>query len=143
MSNTVFITGATGFIGANLAARILRRESDARLFVLVRGSSEISASERFWKTMSLVDTGIDAPVFRKRVTVLRGDINENSLGLTGKQYLRVASAITHIIHSAASVDFQHPLEEARRINCGGTINILSLAKASSGNGSFRLFAYVS
>ena len=143
MSNMVFVTGSTGLIGANLAARILRQDPQAHLFALVRGSTASSATERFWSALSLVDDGIDAPVFRKRVTILTGDISENKLGMTDTHYHKVASSVTHIIHSAASVDFQLPLEEARRINCEGTAHVLSLAKAARGNGRFRLFAYVS
>ncbi len=143
MSNTVFITGSTGFIGANLAARILRQEPDARLIALVRSTKEMSATERFWTTLSLVDNGIDTSITRSRVHVVSGDIGLEDLGLPADLYDRIASVVTHIIHSAASVDFGQSLEDARRINCGGTQNLLRLGHAARNNGTFRLFTYVS
>jgi nucleoside-diphosphate-sugar epimerase len=58
------------------------------------------------------------------VTALAGDVTDPELGI-GNQAL---SDVRHVIHCAATVAFDHPLDEARRINVGGTRNLLDLCR---------------
>jgi long-chain acyl-CoA synthetase len=143
MAKTVFLTGATGFVGANLAVKILTEETNATLIALVRGETPTAARERFWKTIATVDPSAVNPDYERRVTVMIGDVSMSRLGLSDEDYGTVSSTVTHIIHSAASVDFQHPLEEARHINCGGTRNMLELARTAHANGTLCVFGHVS
>jgi nucleoside-diphosphate-sugar epimerase len=47
-----------------------------------------------------------------------------------------------VIHSAATVRFDHPLDVARRINVGGTERVLGLARAVGRRGSLKGFTYI-
>jgi long-chain acyl-CoA synthetase len=59
------------------------------------------------------------------VAGLAGDVTEPGLGITDPHAL---DDVTHVIHCAATVAFDHPLDEARRINVGGTQAILDLCR---------------
>ena len=46
MQKTIFITGATGFVGRNLVEKILNCDQDAHLVLLVRGKSNSEVEQR-------------------------------------------------------------------------------------------------
>ena len=58
---------------------------------------------------------------------------------TGRQ---LAACTTRIVHGAANVSWSVPLEEARRINVGGTAELLRLAEAAYRRGTLRAFDYL-
>ena len=68
-----------------------------------------------------------------------GDVSEPNCGLAPEVFSRLSAETTRVIHSAATVRFDHSLDEARRINLGGTRNILDFA---AGARALRSFAYV-
>ena len=68
-----------------------------------------------------------------------GDVSEPQCGLDTANYERLSAEVTRVIHSAATVRFDHSLDEARRINVEGTRHILDFA---AGARKMRSFAYV-
>ncbi|MBI4418365.1 MAG: SDR family oxidoreductase [Ignavibacteriales bacterium] len=143
MNEVVFLTGATGFIGGNIAARILKRNPRTRLIVLVRGTSTDEASDRFWKTILTIDPEIRPGDMRSRVSVVRGDIASTNLGMSRSDLEKVVEETTHVIHSAASVEFNFSLEEARVTNCTGTNNVMATAKLAFEQGRVQRIGYIS
>jgi len=142
MEKTIFITGATGFVGGNFAAHLLHTFPEARLTLLVRGSSSRQARERMLAHLRMIDPGAAAEGIEDRIEVLRGDITADHLGLTDDEYRRVAQSATHIVHCAATVEFTLPLEQARAINLGGTREVFRLAHAARESGRLSCVAYV-
>jgi long-chain acyl-CoA synthetase len=69
----------------------------------------------------LADQGIGDAA---HLTALAGDVTEPDLGTA----LSSLAGVTHVIHCAATVSFDRPLEEARRINVGGTRNVLDVCR---------------
>jgi len=63
---------------------------------------------------------------------MEGDIALERLGLTERDYGELANRTGRIIHCAAAARFDLDLEGARRINVGGTGNMLALARACRG-----------
>jgi thioester reductase-like protein len=59
------------------------------------------------------------------VSALAGDVTKPGLGLPD---LSALAGVTHVIHCAATVAFDEPLQEARRINVGGTTMILDVCR---------------
>jgi thioester reductase-like protein len=59
------------------------------------------------------------------VSGVAGDLTEPDLGLSA---LSIVRGVTHVIHCAATVSFDQPLPEARRINVGGTRGVLDLCR---------------
>ena len=136
MNATVFLTGATGFVGTQTARRLLERE-DVRLIVLVRGNTERDAAARlartWWPWPEL------AGAIGRRVEVLCGDVSLAFLGLDQETYDGLAARATHIVHTAADLRLDGPVEELRKINVEGTGRVIELArKAHAHHGIARL-----
>jgi len=143
MNKVIFLTGATGLVGSNLIPRMLKNDWSTKLILLVRGTSDAQAQERIDQILWAMSSEIDFDLAKKRIQVVKGDITLNGLGLSESLYRRLAKEITHIIHSAATVQFQLPLECARLVNCEGTRNVVALAKLAQEKGRLERVAYVS
>jgi long-chain acyl-CoA synthetase len=140
MGGMIFLTGATGFLGSRIA-RLILDGTDHRLAVLVRGESETDARrrlERAWHPWFTADHRSG-----DRVSLVRGDLSQPLLGIEPAVYDGLVSGLTHIIHSAAELQLDGKLEEARRINVGGTTRILELAKRVHRHHALGCLAHVS
>ena len=142
-ARTIFITGATGNIGAALVARLLKQDSTARLILLVRGRTPAIATQRVMKAVRFLNPQVDLSDAAGRITVLNGDITQERLGLTEPLWDGVASEITEIVHCAATTRFVLPLACARAINCEGTANVLKLVGEARGNGQLDQMVHIS
>jgi thioester reductase-like protein len=128
---TLLVTGATGFLGMHLVRQLLDQNPDLSLALLIRDKSGQSGRQR-------ADSFLP-PEHRSRVQVFSGDVSLPNLGLDAAASRQLNSEVTRIIHSAATVRFDHKLDEARQINVEGTRHILDFAAASR---NLRSFAYV-
>ena len=115
----ILVTGATGFLGVQLVRELLARQPQARLALLIRDRSGQPGQQR-------ADL-IVPPAERSRVQVYSGDVGQHNCGLDAAAYQRLSAETTRVIHSAATVRFDHTLEEARRINVEGTRRMMDLA----------------
>ncbi len=127
----VLLTGATGAFGRCIARELLERGCD--LILLVRGSSEIEATSR-------VLAALDARDASRRVTVLHGDVSVPDLGLEPASVDLLRNTLDGIVHAAATTAFGAPLPVARRVNVGGTLNVLDFARTID---RLRAVGYVS
>ena len=127
----IFVTGATGFLGVQLVRELLARQPQARLALLIRDRAGQPGQQR-------ADL-IVPPAERSRVQVYSGDVGQPNCGLDAASYQRLSAETTRVIHSAATVRFDHTLEEARRINVEGTRRMMDFA---AGMRQLRSLAYV-
>ena len=136
------ITGATGFVGGELLIKLLR-ESTKKLICPVRAASDSAAEQR--GDARLVElVGVDAAHYRQRVRWVRADIEEPHLGWNDATWHDIAMLTGEIFHCAASVSFDLPLDQAHRINVGGTEHVHALALAAAErHGQFQRFHHVS
>jgi thioester reductase-like protein len=125
-----FITGATGVVGNEIAANLLTR--DARLRLLVRADSDDQAEQRLGKLVEYWQ--IDPQIAKDQIEVLRGDATQPRFGLSEERYSKIAGTTTHIVHCAAMVRMNLPLEEARQSAVSAARNILELAGACQSRG---------
>jgi long-chain acyl-CoA synthetase len=141
MGGLILLTGATGFLGSQLA-RLLLRDTDHRLAVLVRGQDEEDARSRLGRVWSdWPET--DEALADGRVRVLPGDLCRPGLGLEPGTYAELARTLTHIVHAAAELKLDGELEELRRVNVGGTERLLELARAAHADHGLQRYAHVS
>lgn len=138
----ILITGATGHVGRNLVSKILKSDDSSMLILLIRGDSNVNVKERLKKLLDSLPLAPDAQKARQRVSAVRGDITLPRLGISEPDFYDLAFRVTHIIHSAASVRFNLPVEEARTINVGGTKNVMDLARQAKAKGRLQRIAYI-
>jgi thioester reductase-like protein len=136
----ILLTGATGFIGTEVLARLLKR-TDRRIYALVRGSDDAQAEARLSSILHRA-VGPDAAL-GGRVVAVRGNVEQPELGLDAAGQSWLAERVGDVLHIAASVSFTLPLERARAINVEGTRHVLEFAERCNRNGAFGRFSHVS
>lgn len=115
----VFVTGATGFVGQAVLERLLSAYPGTRITLLVRRRRSLSAQTRAerllrkpvfdtWRTQ--VGDEHAAAEFARRVTVLEGELGELPA---------LPADIDVVIHSASTVSFDLPIDEAFVSNVAG------------------------
>jgi thioester reductase-like protein len=113
----VLLTGATGFVGMELLRRFLSA-GDRRIYALVRASDDLAAAERLPAHPCL--------------SAVAGDIEQPGLGLSRASADRLTGEVNTVVHCAATVSFDLPLDESRRVNVDGTRNVVDFAARCSG-----------
>ncbi len=120
----ILLTGATGFLGMELLMRLLER-TDRQIIALVRAADDAAAGDRIDTVLATLFPPELIP--QGRVRAVAADLEAPGMGLTSSTRERLASEIDTVVHSAASVQFTLPVEQARAINVGGTREVLALA----------------
>ena len=111
----MLLTGATGMVGREILARVAGDARFDRVLCLIR--PPLNRLPALLSAHGATDA--------RHVTGLAGDVTEPGLGIADAHAL---DDVTHVIHCAATVAFDHPLEDARRINVGGTRTILDVCR---------------
>jgi thioester reductase-like protein len=136
----ILLTGATGFLGMETLVRLLDR-GEQKVAVLIRAEDDEGASRRLAGVLdSLYD---ELPAAAARVRPVRGDLLQPGLGLSARDRAALVASVDRIIHCAASISFELPLQEAREINVGGVVNVLELAREIAAAGALRRLVHVS
>ncbi|MDX6657605.1 MAG: hypothetical protein QOH62_2398 [Solirubrobacteraceae bacterium] len=141
MSDAILLTGATGFVGMAVLARLLERD-ERPVVVLVRADDQEQADARLRDVLG--DLCAEPEEHLWRVRAVAGDLELPGLGIESHARDRIAEEVGEIVHAAASVSFELALDASRAINVAGTRRMLDLARecAASGGG-LRRFTYVS
>jgi fatty acyl-CoA reductase len=131
----IAITGSTGFVGTALVERLLRSVPDCDLVLLVRDGRRTPAARRTQREILKNDAfdrlrathgdDFDQAV-ASRVQTVAGDVTRDGLGLNDADRALWETADT-IIHSAAAVSFDSPMDSAVEINLLGPTRIANLA----------------
>ena len=138
----VLLTGATGFVGMELLARYLER-GKRRVVALVRARDDDGARERVDSVLENL-FGSEAAQYKRRVDAVAGELTAPRLGLSPARCTELAEEVTTIVHSAASVSFALPLQEAREINVEGTRRMLEFAEEARRSGpGLRRYGHIS
>ena len=110
MSTCVVLTGASGSLGAHVAAQLASREDINEVCCLVRATSDESARRRVIRSMQerAVYHSLSLPA-RRKITCFKSNFSENKLGLTSEVYDCLCQKTTNLIHCAWSVNFNKSL----------------------------------
>ena len=139
MKPAVFLTGATGFLGMEVLARLLEA-GDREVLALVRADDDAGAERRLDDVLATLWD--DPAPYRDRVSAVRGELTQPGLGL-GDRAEEVAERTRAVLHCAASISFDLPLPEARAINVDGTSRVLDFALKAQERGGLERFVHVS
>ena len=143
---TLFVTGATGFLGQSLVEKILWSVPDVkRIYVLIREQPQLGgrvrhAQERLESELfqsscfdRLRSTHGDELVefLSEKLVAVPGDLADEGLGLEPELRSRLQEEIDVFINSAAVVSFDSPLDEALELNVLGAGRIARFARSCS------------
>lgn len=122
--HNVFMTGATGFVGRFLLARLLE-DTDATVYCLLRGASEEQAHGNLKDKLIAHDLWRDE--FSHRIVAVRGDLRRPNLGIDDSTFETLCHSIDTIHHCATSMNHLETYAMAKPANVGGAVELLKLA----------------
>jgi nucleoside-diphosphate-sugar epimerase len=131
----IAVTGGTGFLGTAIVERLLRSVPDCEVVLLVRAGRRSTAAQRVQREIVRNDAfdrlraelgGAKAldEVVARRLQVVTGDVGTDGLGLSDADRTVLASCAV-VIHSAATVAFDSPLDAAVEVNLLGPSRIVA------------------
>ncbi len=130
LSGHVLLTGGTGFVGQAVLERLLASHPDTRVTLLVRGKAGQGADDRVRKLLSkpvfkawreALGREEAERVFAERVSALEGSLNDVG---------ELPGDLDVVLHSASTVSFDPPIDEAFATNTGGARNLYTALAAT-------------
>ncbi|MGH2640174.1 MAG: AMP-binding protein [Actinomycetota bacterium] len=129
MGRVIFLTGGTGFIGGRVAEGLLR-DPTTELLVLVLApdgepggwTPERALARSWWDMPGLVSR------IGRNVRPILGDIRTPRLGVPNEVYRELVRHVDVVIHAAADLRLDAPIEALRATNVEGVRHILELAR---------------
>jgi NAD(P)-dependent dehydrogenase (short-subunit alcohol dehydrogenase family) len=113
-----FVTGATGFIGKRLVAKLLQRPGSV-VYFLTR-AMELPKLDTLYEYWNVDNT---------RAIPIVGDLTEPQLGVSSAEQRKLKSKITHFFHLAAIYDLNASAEDQQKANVDGTRHTVQFAEA--------------
>jgi thioester reductase-like protein len=126
-AHSIFLTGATGFLGTFLLYELLQ-QTQADIYCLVRAPDVEAGQQRIRK--SLESYSLWRQRLGSRIVPVAGDLSQPFLGLSVPQFQALAGRIDAIYHNGALVNFVYPYHELKPTNVLGTQEVLRLATQS-------------
>lgn len=121
----IFMTGASGFMGAYLLTELLQ-QTQAQVYCLMRkGDTDSTGMQRLQAHLAFYDLWQAA--FAARITPVYGNLIEPQLGLADQQWQELGEKIDVIYHNGARVNAVYPYAKLKPANVDGTVEILRLA----------------
>ncbi len=126
-ANAIFLTGATGFLGAFLLDELLRATSEhVRVHCLTRvASGAHDGMARIIDNLKHYDLWRES--YASRIVPVEGDLSQKHLGLDADDFDRLAKDIDFIFHAAAFVNYVYPYSILKPHTVEGTQEVLRLA----------------
>ena len=132
-SSHVFITGGTGFVGQAIVERLLSSHPQTTISLLIRTKGSTSAEDRLRNLLRKPVFGPwrervgEAEVERaisERLRVIQGDLGNVPA---------LPADLDVVIHSASTVSFDPPIDQAFETNLGGAIALYTALAESGGD----------
>ncbi|VVD01912.1 unnamed protein product, partial [Leptidea sinapis] len=141
---TLFITGATGFMGKAMVEKLLRCCPGIRaMYILLRPKKGVGVEERlsnFLNNQIFDKLREKYPENLAKLKAMAGDILEENFGLSDEHIKTLQRECQIVFHGAASVRFNMSLKDAVNLNIAGTYRALRLAEGMS---KLEVFVHIS
>ncbi|HKR48265.1 MAG TPA: non-ribosomal peptide synthetase [Pseudonocardiaceae bacterium] len=124
----VLLTGATGFVGAQLLHELLTR-TDATVHCLVRADDQVTARCRLTDNLRTYQLWDDAVA--DRIVAVPGDLSAPGLGLSERDHGALAERVDTVVHNGALVNLILGYGAHRPANVTGTLSVLRLASTTT------------
>ncbi|MBW1597481.1 non-ribosomal peptide synthetase [Streptomyces sp. JJ38] len=121
----VLLTGATGFVGAQLLAELLRRTT-AEIVCPVRAPDAEAAGRRLERALAAQGLTPE-PEAAKRIVPLPADLARPRLGLDEAGWADLAAGVDLVCHNGAMVSVMREYASLRSANVEATRDLLTLA----------------
>jgi len=138
----IFLTGSTGYIGAHVAANLLR-DFGAPINVLVRARDPHEAEDRLWHALQLhLDFKTFYEYLQTGIRIFRGDLTNEHFGLSTDDYDRLVHTTDSVVHCAASLNRKSE-KSCLNVNLRGTLEVIKLGMQVDHYHGLRRFSHVS
>jgi L-aminoadipate-semialdehyde dehydrogenase len=132
----VFLTGATGFLGAFLVAEFMRKCPQAVVYCLTRGASQEAAKSRL--KANLINHGLTTEAAAEnRYQAVVGNLDAPSLGMSEDQFNEIANKVDIVFHNGAVVHWVFPYSKMKAPNVLSTLECMRLATTGDRLKSFH------
>ncbi|KAI9848389.1 MAG: large subunit of alpha-aminoadipate reductase [Sclerophora amabilis] len=137
-STTVFLTGATGFLGAYVLRNLMDRKSPlVNVIAHIRAQTPVAGLYRIKQTCQAY--GIWSDAWLSRIECVIGNLDDCQLGLQPNAWEKVANEADIVIHNGAKVHWVLPYMNLKQSNVLSTMDTLSLCAS----GKPKQMAFVS
>ncbi|WWC63624.1 L-aminoadipate-semialdehyde dehydrogenase [Kwoniella dejecticola CBS 10117] len=126
---TVFLTGATGYLGAFILKDLLSRRV-AKVICLVRAKSPEAGLQRLRESGEGRGVWDDDWVKHGKVEAVVGDLAETNFGLSASEWKRISQEADSVLHNGAIVHWVYPYPKLRAANVISTLTALRLCTES-------------
>lgn len=123
---SVFLTGASGFLGAFILSTLLERTA-ATVHCLVRAQDAAQAWLRL--RSNLEHYGLWRESYAPRIQPVPGDLGAPQLGMPAAQYESLSREVDVVLHGAAQISWLQPYRQLFAANVEGTRRLLQFAAA--------------
>ncbi|XP_045468890.1 fatty acyl-CoA reductase wat-like isoform X1 [Harmonia axyridis] len=131
-NGTIFLTGATGFLGKMFLEKLLRSSPKLRrIYMLIRPKKGKDVEERLDEIFdgpNMEPLKRKYPRFIEKVSIVNGDCSLPDLGMDEDCKNKLIRETNFIIHCAATVNFDEKLRTAAHINVRVVRDLVTIAK---------------
>ncbi|MDE1487946.1 amino acid adenylation domain-containing protein [Xenorhabdus bovienii] len=120
----IFLTGATGFIGKYILHELLK-DKNVNLTCLIRADNK---NDGFFRLKSTLENAtLWCEDYIGRIAIVNGDLGQENMGMTPKEYSSLSETIDTIFHCAVHMNHLATYDMMKKINVDGTNQLLHFA----------------